>query len=63
METTKFSKSKDMAECTCDLTNDVCDYRCCCDNECKELGKTKEWDKEINPIAVYRCKSKEDNFK
>ena len=41
-ETTKFSKSKDMAQCTCDLTNDICDYRCCCDRVCINLGKSKE---------------------
>ena len=69
-ETTKFSKSKDMAQCTCDLTNDICDFRCCCDRVCMNLGKSKTWkengeciDKVIDPIADYRCKSKEENFK
>jgi hypothetical protein len=68
-ETTKFSTSKDMAQCTCDLTDAVCDFRCCCDTVCKDLGKSAEWeekgqciDKEIDPIAIYRCGTKKENF-
>ena len=68
-ETTKFSTSKDMAQCTCDLTDGVCDFRCCCDTVCKELGNSTDWeekgqciDKEIDPIAIYRCGTKKENF-
>lgn len=32
--TALFSESKDLAICTCDLHIGICDYHCCCDQDC-----------------------------
>ena len=66
-ETVKFSKTLDMGNCTCDLTN-LCDHRCCCDKDCSEDIKNSWIEQKIckninkNRMEGYKCKSKEENF-
>ena len=43
--TVMISESKDIGICTCDLTSNTCDYRCCCDKNCPSFI-TNIW--EIN---------------
>lgn len=37
-----ISVTKDMGPCTCNLTEGLCDYHCCCDSECSEELR-KQW--------------------
>ena len=65
----------DIGQCTCDLFPNYCDYRCCCDSECKEedINSWKEnnlcLDVDYNKLSNYSCfgryglrKKKKDSF-
>ena len=68
IESTHFSKSKDMGPCTCNLTRH-CDYRCCCDEEDCPPEKIKEWrdeniciDSHKQLFEDYYCHNKKNTF-
>ena len=68
IESTHFSKSKDMGPCTCNLTRH-CDYRCCCDDEDCPPEKIKEWrdeniciDSHKQLFEDYYCHNKKNTF-
>ena len=70
IESTHFSKSKDMGPCTCNLTRH-CDYRCCCDEEDCPPNIIGDWrkkniciDKDSHKklFEDYHCRSKSYNF-
>ena len=56
-----FSEEKDMKPCTCDTVEGECDYRCCCDSDCKD--KVTQWkqeklcvDKQYSHTSELKCK-------
>ena len=49
------SITKDLGQCTCDLSN-LCDYNCPCDKDCDTSYEYKE------RMDEFRCKKKSDTF-
>lgn len=67
-ENFQFSTSKDQGSCMCDLTLNLCDYGCCCDELCtRELVNNWRGNGEcIDPvdqrIEKYKCKNERDTY-
>ena len=54
-ENFNYSITKDLGQCTCDLSN-LCDYNCPCDKDCDTSYEYKE------RMDEFRCKKKSDTF-
>ena len=66
--TAVFSDSKDMGQCTCDLGVGICDYHCCCDNDC-DTALIQNWkdqskciDKHDTQREDYKCMNDKNTY-
>ena len=60
-ETSNYNIGKDFGPCPCDLHRGLCDFDCCCDEDCNEVQKNERFNFNCN--EYYHLKHINDKFK